>query len=250
MHGGRAEFDAGPVAALEHLTGPSEGTATWLGAREFNVTLNRASRILNVSTEAPSDDADELVAYLRRANGEFEVEAAQGRQIWINGRPAQLRRLEHRDIIEFSDAGPISRVFLYRSGQSQRAGVADILSDAAAYLRSSRRPWGWRLAHVTTQIVRRLVRETTILFRIGVSVAIVALGIVVYQQSRINALLQQQIDSGSAQREGIARLLAKLRKESLSSADLAKLRSELSGRMRSATERISELRNVLRPSRV
>ncbi len=236
----RPELVAAPVAVLEHLTGPSRGTVTWVGERKLNVTL-RPSRLLYVSAEEPAVDDGELVARLRRSDGTYEIEAVDGRLIWVNGRPIQTRRLEHNDMIEFCDIGPMSRVYLCGNGRPLQVGVAEIFSDAAAYVRSSRRPLGKRVAAAATLVLRRLARETTLLFRIGVTVALIAIGFVVYQQSRINTLLRQQIETGATQLEGFSRLLAHIRKEALTPADLGRLREELSGRMMTATERLSEL---------
>jgi S1-C subfamily serine protease len=144
-------------------------------------------------------------------------------------------------MIEFCDSGPMSRVHLCRNGRPLRIGVADILSDAAAYVRSSRRPLAKRLSAAAMQVLRRLARETTLLFRIGVTIALIALGFAIYQQSRINALLRQQIETGVTQLEGFSRLLARVRKEALTPADLGRLHKELSGRMTTASKRLSEL---------
>jgi len=236
----KPELVAAPVAVLEHLTGPSLGTVTWVGEEKLNVTL-RPGRLLNVSAEEPEDDDGELVARLRRSDSTYKIEAVDGRPIWVNGRLIQSRRLEHHDMIEFCDMGPMSRVYLCRNRRPLQLGIADILSDAAAYVRSSRLPLGNRLAAAAMQILRRLARETTLLFRIGVTVTLIALGFVVYQQSRINRLLLQQIETGMTQLEGFSRLVAKVRKEALTPADLGRLREELSGRMTTATKRLSEL---------
>lgn len=236
----RPESVATPVAVLEHLTGPSRGTAIWVGERKLNVTLRRG-RLLHVSSEEPGDSDGEVVARLHRSNGTYEIEAAGGRQMWVNGRPVKTSRLEHRDTIEFSDVGPMSRVYLYRNGQRRQVSVADIFSDFVAYVRSSRRPLGKRLAEGTTQVVRRLMRETTLLFRIGVTVVLIGLGIIVYQQSRIDILLRQEIETGAAQLEGFSRLLAQVKEEALTPEDLGKLRKDVAGRMATAAERLSLL---------
>lgn len=241
MQRARPESIVAPVALLEHLTGPSRGTATWVGERKLNVTLG-AGRLLNVSAAEPADDDGEVVvARLRRSDGTYEIEAVGGRLMWVNGRPVHSRQLEHHDMIEFSDTGPLSRVYLYQNGQPRQINVGDILSDAVAYFRSSRQPLGKRLTAAAIQILRRLARETTLLFRIGVIVALIGLGFVAYQQSRINTLLRRQIETGATQLESFSRLLAQARKEALTPADLSRLREELSGRLTTATKRLSEL---------
>ncbi|HUS97460.1 MAG TPA: trypsin-like peptidase domain-containing protein, partial [Hyphomicrobiaceae bacterium] len=234
------ELDAMPIAALEHLTGPSRGTVSLAGARNLNVIL-RPGRILAMSTEDQAVPGGELVARLRRLNGNFEILALDGRQIWVNGRPVQSRRLKHHDMIEFGEVGPMSRVCIYRNGQRGQVSLTNIFSDATAYVRSSRKPLAKRLAQVMVQVSERLLHDTTLLFRIGVILALIALGAIVYQQSRINTLLRQRIETSAAELEGFSRLLAQVRKEALTPVDLARLREELSGRMTTSAERLSEL---------
>lgn len=236
----RPDLPATLVAVFEHLSGPSQGTVSWAGERKLNVSL-RSDRLLEVSAAEPHESEAELVASLRRSNGTYEIAAAQGRSVWVNGLPVESRQLQHNDMIEFGDAGPISRVHLYRNGECRPVNLGDIFSDAAAYVRSSRRPLSRRLADVTLQILRRLARETTLLFRIGMTVALIALGIVVYQQNVINRLLRQKIETSAIQLEDFSKLLAEVRKEALTPAELGNLREELSGRMTSAAERLSKL---------
>ena len=236
----RPELVTAPVAVLEHLTGPSRGMVTWVGDKELNVTL-RPGHLLHVTAQEPIGDEGELVARLLQSDGTYELEAVDGCTVWVNGQPTQTRRLKHHDMIEFGEIGPMSRVHLYSSGRPLQIGVADILSDARAYFRSSRRSLRNRLAATVLQVLRRLARETTLLFRVGVTIALIALGLVAYQQSRINMLLRQQIETGTSQLEGFSRLLARVRKEALTPADLAQLHKELSGRMTAATKRLSEL---------
>lgn len=229
-----------PVAAFEHLTGPSRGSVTWAGEPELAVVLGANGRIRLTARPAASEAAG-AVARLRRVDGTYEVVAGEGQPLWVNGSPAERQRLRHRDMIEFGEAGPISRVFLCHDGQMLRPGVATVLSDAAAYVRASRKPLAKRLLLALMQVQRRLARETTWLFRIGVIVALVALGLFAYQQSRINALLRQQIETGSAQLQAFSRLLARTSEEALTPADLDALREALAQRMATTSERVTEL---------
>lgn len=237
-----------PVAILEHLTGRGQGTTTWVREDKLNVMLSPGN-LLSVSVEEPADDKTTLVAYLKRLDGTYEIEAIGDKQMWVNGRAVRSSQLNHHDVIEFTDAGPLSRVYLYSNGQSPQVCVADILSDAGAYLRTSRRPLSERLTSAVWQVLRRLAGQTTMLFRVGVIIALTVLGLVAYQQSRISALLRQQIEAGSSRLESISQLLAEARKEALTPEDLSKLRTEITGSMASARERLTklELRSTANP---
>jgi S1-C subfamily serine protease len=144
-------------------------------------------------------------------------------------------------MIEFGETGPLSRFCLYREDQPVRTTVADILSDALAYLRVSRQPVADRVFRVLCEVLRRLTRQTTILFRVSVILAIVVLAALAYQQNRSNVLLQQRIESGATRLESFAGALARAQKEALTPKDLQALRGELGGRLSSNAERLAAL---------
>ncbi len=228
------------VAALEHLTGPSRGAETWLSASTSDISLS-PERFIRVSEARPSEPRDDLVARLHRAEDTYEIEAPEGRAVWVNGVRISARRLEHRDMIEFGESGPLSRFRLYREDKPVRKAVADILSDGIDYLRVSRQPFANRMFRAFNGCLRGLTRETTILFRTTVIVAILALSELVYQQNRLNTLLQQRIETGATQLDSFAGALARARQEALTPSDLKALRQELGRRLSSNAERLATL---------
>ncbi len=240
MHEKGARSAGRSMVVLEHLTGPSRGQVTWLAERLLNVVL-RPGRLLEVTAEDATDNDGQLVARIQRSEGAFEIEAADGQKMWINGRPRNHATLRHNDTIEFGETGPISRVRIYCDGLEPRADVTEILSDAAAYMQSSRQPLASRFKVVASQVFERIGRQTTLLFRLGVFLALVLLGVLAWQQSRITALLRERIETGTAQLEGFAKLLVQTRQDALTPRDLQELREELSGRMSRTAKRISTL---------
>lgn len=228
------------AAALEHLTGPSRGTVTWLSGPYLDISLS-PNRFVRVSEALPGEPADDIVARLHTAEESYEIETIAGRPVWVNGARVTARQLEHGDMIEFGETGPLSRFCHYRGDQPVRRSVADILNDAFAYLRVSRQPVANRTFRALWEVVRRLTGETTILFRISVVIAIIALMALAYQQARLNILLQQQIESGTMRLEGFAGTLSRAREEALTPNDLEALRQELGGRLSSNVERLAAL---------
>ncbi len=107
----------------------------------------------------------------------------------------QSPKLHSRDLIEFGEDGPLSRFYIYREDRPTHKPAAEILDEGLVYLRMNRRPIASRLARASSGLIVRLLRETTLLFRIGVVVALAVLGVLVYQQGRLNTLLQEQIAS-------------------------------------------------------
>ncbi len=240
-----ATAPARPMAAFGHLTGPSQGTITWMGEDDLSVTLG-SDCLVHVSSRPVA--GGDLIAHLRRTADGFDLEAVDGRPIWVNGQQIRSHRLKHHDVVEFCEPGPMSRFYLFRDTEPRRLTMADVLSDAAAYLRSSRQPGLKRVARASGQVLHRLARETTILFRIGVILALAVLAGIAYQQSRINKLLRQQLQTETAQIESFSRILASARKEALTPADLDTLRQQLEGRMATTTERVSELERLSKAS--
>ncbi len=139
MEDERGAYPLAGATALEHLTGPSRGTVTWLSGSTFDIAL-RTNRFLRVSEARPDEPRDDLVARLHRAEDTYEIEALEGQPVWVNGVSVTAQKLEHRDMIEFGATGPLSLFCLYREDRPVRKMVADILSDCLVYLRVSRQP--------------------------------------------------------------------------------------------------------------
>ncbi|MCP4328343.1 MAG: trypsin-like peptidase domain-containing protein [Alphaproteobacteria bacterium] len=228
------------AAALEHLTGPSRGKVTWLSGSALDITLS-PNRYIRVSEAHPGEPQDNLVARLHRAEDSYEIEAIESRPLWVNGVRATARKLTHGDMIEFDETGPVSRFCLFRENRSVRTTVAEIMSDALDYIRVSRKPPTARIFTGLCQVLRRLTRNTTILFRVGIVLAVVALAIVTYQQSRLDTLLEERIDSGAARLEGFAAALSRARQEALTPNDLQALRAELGRQLSTSSERLETL---------
>jgi len=231
------------VAALEHLTGPCRGTVTWLWQPLVNLWLSPEGYIHVFVAEA-GQAAGNPVARLRRAENSYVIEAVEGRSLWVNGHRVSSRLLKHGDTIEFGENGPISRCYLYDGNHRIHESVGDILSDTAAYFRSSRQPLMKKLFGSCGQALRRLTVRTTILFRVGVLVILATLAALAYQQSRINALLQTRLESGVDELERFSRTLARLREETPTPAELEALSLELRGRMATTAERVAEIERL------
>lgn len=232
-----------PVAALEHLTGPMRGTTTWIAQNDVSLALS-PRRIIHIAAGAVNGSDRELIAHFRRSGETFEIEATGDPPVWVNGKAIRSVILRHHDMIEFGDSGPMSRYVIFRHGQSPHPTIFEVLSDAVAYLRSSHRPLSSRILIATEQVLRRLTRETTILFRIGVVAALSLLAAVAYQQARINKLLHEQIQTGTAQIERFSRTLARTSEQALTPEDLEALRQELGKGLVTTAERLSELERL------
>ena len=228
------------AAVLEHLTGPSRGSVTWLNASTLNIYLSPEG-YFRTSETRPGESRDDVIARLHLAEDTYELEAREGQSVWVNGVRVTSRLLEHCDMIEFGETGPLARFRLYRNDKSAGKTVADILGDGIDYLKVSRQPFARRVYRAFCQLLRRLTRETTILFRTSVIVAILALAALTYQQNRLNTLLQQRFETDISRLDSIAGALARAREEALTPSDLKALRQELRQGLSSNTERLAAL---------
>jgi len=240
MEDERGAYPRAGATALEHLTGPSRGTVTWLSGSTLEISL-KPNRFLRVSEARPDEPLDDLVARLRRAGDTYEIEALEGRPVWVNGVRVTAQKLKHRDMIEFGESGPLSRFLLYRDDRPVRKMAGEILSDGLVYLRVSRQPVASRVIAAFYGLLRRLTRETTLLYRVGVVLAIAALAALAYQQNRLNVLNQQRMERGATLLESFAGALARAREEALTPSDLKALSQELGKRLSSAAERLAVL---------
>lgn len=240
MKGEQSPTLPGAIAALEHITGPSRGRVTWLEGSPIDLILG-PDRFVRIARLEPGQSVPGLIAHIHRSADGFEIEAVEGRPVWVNGRRLSRQRLANRDMIEFGESGPLSRFCLYRENMPIRRNLGEILGDAATYLRVSRQPILVRIVNVASQVLRRLAQESTVLFRIGVIVAIVFLAVLAFQQYRMNLLLQRQIESSAGRIEDFSRAVAKARDEALTASDLAALRQELAQRDVMTEERLLQL---------
>jgi len=230
----------GAAASLEHLTGASRGMVSWLNAGSLAVHLSAQNTLRVVEAEANAPPDTEM-ARLHRAKGSYELVSGEAPVVWVNSKPVRRVLLVNGDIIEFGESGPLSRFHLHRDGRGDKQTVAAILRDGFDYLRVSRQPWPKRIVRAVATLARRLLRETTVLFRLAVVVAIAVLVGVAYQQHQLNSRLEQALQSSSARLEQVTSALARARREALRASDLTALREDMAKRLVTQTERLAAL---------
>ncbi len=231
---------AGPVATLEHLTGVSEGSQSRLPGETLDVYL-QANKVIHITPARQKPEDGDEIARLHFVAGSYEVEARGGYPIWVNGKLVTSQHLKNADVIEFGDRGPISRFCLREPDGKPRKVVSEIAADAITYLRTSRQPAFVRLCRVAKSVFRRLTGQTTVLFRLGVVAAIISLGLLIYQQQQINAMLQSDLARERANIEKFAEALAQAREQALTPDDLTNLRNQIGETLSANTGRLEVL---------
>ena len=195
-------------ALLENLTGPSRGRITWLSSDQSDISVDedRALRIASATTDTHSEAAR---ARLSWSGQSYEIEVLSDNDIWVNGRRVGTAQLLHGDVIEFGDDGPISRFRLCRHTFPSHWPVEEILSDAIAYARSSRRPFRSRMSLAISDGVRRILLETSIVFRVTVIAMLIVLSTFVALQYRSDQRIERSIEAEAQRLEAIASALAR-----------------------------------------
>jgi len=230
----------GPVATLDHLTGVSEGSQFRLPGETLDVYL-QANKVIHIIPARQKPENGDEIARLHFVAGYYEVEARGGYPLWVNGKFVTSQRLKSSDVIEFGDRGPLSRFCLREPDGKPRKVVSEIVADAIAYLRTSRQPAFVRLGRAAKSVFRRLAGQTTVLFRLGVVAAIISLGLLLYQQQQINAMLQSDLARERANIEKFAESLAQAREQALTPDDLTSLRNQIGETLSANTGRLEVL---------
>ncbi|WP_146343963.1 trypsin-like peptidase domain-containing protein [Phaeobacter marinintestinus] len=227
------------AAVLEHLTGPSRGSFSWVTGEEVGLWLlpNGALRCASDGTHV---DAATRVARITRAGSGYEI-SADSAPIWVNRHLIDQAPLHHGDMIEFGDKGPISRLRVFDERHRPTLSMGDILGDAISYMKTSRRPVPSRTVRAATDVMRRSVLETTVWFRLMVVAALVLLGIAVFAQYQTDRRLRAAIESGALQIDSVASALAEARDDAIRPGDLAALRADLRRQVTDTTERLDTL---------
>lgn len=231
--------DTGRAGVLEHLTGPARGQVSWLTQDVLHAWVDETRRF-KMSGDRSAFPGP-VAASLHWDGQHHTITTGAGQAIWVNRRKVPFARLRSGDVIEFGEAGPISRYRLVENRHLMRWSIDDMVSDTIAYLRSSRRPLGRRIVWAAGDFGRRLTWETTIAFRAVVVMALLVLGIVAYTQYRATSDLEQTLQQEAIQLQGISADLMRARREALQPSDLRTLREEMSERVSATIERLEVL---------
>lgn len=221
------EADLTPIAAaLEHLTGPGRGQYLWVTAADSDIWF-APGMALRVASPGHPVTGGQCLAHIRRGTDSFHIEATGTCPIWVNRQPVERAELHHGDMIEFGEDGPLSRLRIYSDAHHPDLTISNILGDMRSYVRSSRRPLPVRLARGLGDAARRILFETTILFRLSVLLALGTITILLYWQWRTDQALIADVATGNRQVSTLASDVDRTRRESLRPSDLDALRTDL-----------------------
>ncbi|WP_170760058.1 trypsin-like peptidase domain-containing protein [Ruegeria lacuscaerulensis] len=227
-------------AFLESLTGPSRGNVAWLVDSALTISVGeRRALSLRLKDDLPPHDED--IASLQWTEGGYTLKAMSGRNIWVNGQKTVSASLEPGDVIEFGEKGPMTRYRTCSHSFPTHHTVEDILSDAYAYARTSRRPFAKRMSGALRDSGRRLASQTTVLFRISVLAALFLIAGFVFLLFQNDRRLADSLRQESGKIEAVAVMLAQTREDALTPEDLNALKSAFENQVMSTEQRIGTL---------
>ncbi|MBV1927303.1 MAG: serine protease [Rhodobacteraceae bacterium] len=227
-------------AFLENLTGPSRGRVSWLAENKI-LALVGPDRILHLKASDLAPPEENVLARLSWDENTYAIEMLGDQNIWVNGRKIGTAHLMHGDMIEFGDDGPMSRFRLCTRSFPTRWPIEDILGDTIAYMRTSRQSFGLRAKRALFEGGRRVLVETTILFRLSVIFALIGLTAVGVLQYRTDQRLQQSIQQEALRLQAITTALVQTRQEALTPSDLSVMREEFDLQLTTNAERLAAL---------
>ncbi|MEH6647613.1 hypothetical protein [Sulfitobacter sp.] len=131
-----------------------------------------ADHVLRIGQDVPAAPASYARVQLSWSGETYEIEALPGSDIWVNGRKVGTALLLHGDMIEFGADGPMSRLRLCGNRFQTDWPVEEILSDAVAYARSSRRSFWSRLSPVAALSRKSPARRSSVMQRQPSAVAV------------------------------------------------------------------------------
>ncbi|MGI9401433.1 MAG: S1 family peptidase [Rhizobiaceae bacterium] len=234
------------IALLEHISGPAQGTRIFL-SREFVdifVVADRSLRVASSNKQSPDPPPEDAIVRLESSDGTYNLQAIGDTAVWINGRLVTSAQLVHQDIIEFGEKGPLSRFRLMDSSAHSRRHFSEIYADCRDYLQTSRKPLVLRIVHAIFDGLKRLVTETTILYRAAVIATLALLIYVTIQQYRLNEMQQEQLASGDIQLQTFARQLSQSQDEAITPADMERIRVEMSQGLAVQQNRLESLEDL------
>ncbi len=236
-------FDASgvgrPVAMLAQLSGSRRGRSDRISGETLLVGTSGESDVRLPTDHDPPPGP--IHAVLRSRGVTYEIEAAAGQSLWVNGESVEKILLASGDLLEMGKGGPILRFRLYPPDSPAYKRVSEAFADCRDCARYSDRGALGRAAMVAFGMRRELATETSRKFRASVMMLLVALVASTALLTWRSIRLEQRLSAEVTRVAGMAQLLERAGAEGLSGEQLAQLRGDIDAQLASASTRIGEL---------
>ncbi len=229
---------ASPVSAIVFLSGERRGETLRLSGDRLDIGTAATTQI-----RIPAGDGAvaEHHAHLERRGASYQIVAAPGKLVWVNGEAVDRFTLDSGDVLEIGRGGPILRFRLYPPGSKALKSVAEAFSDCLDCARSATRTPLGRTAFLLASAPRELATQTTPWFRVIVLLVLALL----ITSTTVLALrgrhLKRQLAFEASRLSGIAELLESSAHERLRIDDLDAIRAEVAGQLSATDQRLEAL---------
>ncbi|HEX9630936.1 MAG TPA: trypsin-like peptidase domain-containing protein [Gemmatimonadales bacterium] len=247
-HGSETGAATGPLQpAIVYLTGRRAGTTVWPAGDYLRIgTIAGAEIPLTVGVgEVPPEE----YGIIRRVGQEFELDPAPGKEVLVNGDPADQRLLSAGDVIEVGRGGPMLRVRFYPASASGKP-LRDAMGDCVECARRSRSGRWRRWAAVARYLPAELLTQTARSVRLAV-LGVMALGLgtgglLVFRTVQ----LERQLAEERGRVAGLSELLERAREYPTSAADLARTLDDMQTDASETARRVRALEGQSAASRL
>jgi len=228
-----------PVAMLAHLSGTQRGRSDRISRETLLIGTGAEAHVRLPADHDPPPGP--IHAVLRSRGLTYEIEAAAGQNIWVNGQSVERMLLASGDLLEMGKGGPILRFRLYPPGSPAYKRISETFADCRDCALYSDRGALGRAAMVVLGMRRELATETSRKFRASVMLLLVALVASTALLTWRSLRLEQRLSAEVTRVAGMARLLERAGVEGLSGEQLVQLRGEIDAQLARASTRIGEL---------
>jgi S1-C subfamily serine protease len=229
---------------LVHLSGTRRGTTEPLEGELAHIGSAADADIqvrLAGTTPSPAH-----YAVLRRRGGSFEVQAAAGQELWVNGEQVDQLVLASGDVLEFGREGPVLRFRRYPPGRGSFKTPGEAFSDCLECARHEPGGLVRKTAVFLGAMPGELATQTSRTFRLSVAGTLLLLVVGLVSLTTRTVRVERTLSREALQVRGLAGLLDNQRADTASEAGARAALAELQATVAAAQGRIAllEARNT------
>jgi S1-C subfamily serine protease len=233
-----------PTPVIVYLSGHLRGMTRRLSGDRLRIGTTFGDEIRVMPHELPPGEAETApggyLGALELRDDIYELVAASGAEIWVNGKIVERKLLGSGDVLEIGAGGPVLRFRLYGPGSRAYKSMSEVFSDCRDCARHGGRNALQRARILLAGASRELATQTSPWFRATLALLILLIavtGVLGYRNLR----LERRLAVERARIEGLSELLERAERQSLSAEDIARTRRALDERLSGALERVQAL---------
>jgi S1-C subfamily serine protease len=233
-----------------HLSGSLRGRTQILSGDRIRIGTGAQSEILFPADREPA--VTEHHAELRREHSAYDVVAAPGETVRVNGERVARAKLVTGDLLEIGEGGPVLRFRLHRGPERPYKTFSEAVADCrdcAARAAAGPLHQLWLMLRRTP---RELLTQTGPALRALTLVVLVALAAAIVALAMQGWALRQRIDAEASLLRQIGELLEQTEQNTLTEQELERIRADLEAqlaeRLGALEERSLDARKIIAES--